>query len=95
MVVIGGGATGVEIAAEFKTILPNIGVTLINSNSQLVGPFSERSQQALQNQLTTQFGIKLVLGMSLVPWVNILECIFHFSIVLHDFWGLGTSFTQL
>eukprot|EP00111_Clytia_hemisphaerica_P017918 TCONS_00053026-protein len=74
VVVIGGGATGVEIAAEFKTILPNIDVTLINSNRQLVGPFSERSQQALQTQLSTQFGIKLVLEERVTNLNELEQC---------------------
>jgi len=74
VVVIGGGATGVEIAAEFKTILPNIDVALINSNRQLVGPFSERSQQALQTQLSTQFGIKLVLEERVTNLNELEQC---------------------
>ena len=62
--IVGGGATGVEIAAEIKSEYPDQSkeVTIVNSNNNLVAPFSDQSQQALQTQLKDKFGIKLVLS---------------------------------
>ena len=64
IVIVGGGATGVEIAAEIKSEYPDQSkeVTIVNSNNNLVAPFSDQSQQALQTQLKDKFGIKLVLS---------------------------------
>jgi len=60
--VVGGGATGVEIAAELATFYPSKEITLIHSSNHLLTPaLSERSQTFLQNQLRTQFNIKLLL----------------------------------
>lgn len=63
IVIVGGGATGVETAAEFATFHPDKEVTLVhNSEMLLTNLLSERSQQFLQNQLRTQFAVNLILG---------------------------------
>jgi len=62
IVIIGGGATGVEIAAEYTSAYQDKEVTVVNSNNQLVAPFAERTQLHFQELLTNQHRIKLVLG---------------------------------
>lgn len=63
IIIVGGGATGVETAVEFAVAYPDKEITIVhNSLMLLTDKMTERSQQFLQNQLTTQFHIKLVLG---------------------------------
>ncbi|XP_057291756.1 ferroptosis suppressor protein 1-like [Hydractinia symbiolongicarpus] len=63
VVVVGGGATGVETVAEIKTVYPDKEVTLIHATDHLVtDKLTERSQQKLQDIMKNEFKANLLLG---------------------------------
>lgn len=63
VVVVGGGATGVETVAEIKTVYPDKDVTLIHATDHLViDKLTERSQQKLQDIMKNEFKANLLLG---------------------------------
>ena len=66
---IGGGATGTELAAEIAVKYPSKQVTLLHSRDNLVNDdFSNKFQKKLKNILK-RFKINLILGMS-CPVIN-------------------------
>lgn len=77
VVIIGGGATGVELAAELMrrmeifasylsgTVPPRLRITLIETSHKLLGGFPERISQAVKDKLT-QLGIDVRTGTKVV-----------------------------
>lgn len=63
VVIIGGGAVGVEMAAELKLVQPNTDVTLIHSRSQLLSaePLPSEFKDAIA-PLVRKANVNLVLG---------------------------------
>ena len=57
----GGGATGVEIAAEIKNWLPAISVTLLDSEEQILSGFSPRAVQKVCVRLR-RLGVRIFSG---------------------------------
>lgn len=58
---IGGGAVGVEMAADIKSYFPDKEVTLIHSRAQLLPRFGKRLQDHAAKALT-ELGVELKLG---------------------------------
>lgn len=63
VVVIGGGAVGVEMAAELKLVQPDVKVMLIHSRSQLLSaePLPDEFKDAIA-PLVRETGVELLLG---------------------------------
>ena len=67
VVVIGGGATGLEVAAEVAVAKPEKEVTLIHGSEWLLNnTLTPKSQTKLKNMLEKDLQIKLVLGMGIL-----------------------------
>lgn len=63
VVIIGGGAVGVEIAGEVATDYPDKEVTIIHARDSLVEPAtSDRFRASVQKQLE-ELNVKLIFGM--------------------------------
>ena len=61
--VVGGGPTGVELAAELRVEYPDMEVTLVHGSEHLLTPdLTAKGQARLQDMLTKDFKIRLVLG---------------------------------
>ncbi|WFD44669.1 hypothetical protein MPSI1_003339 [Malassezia psittaci] len=61
IVLVGGGALGVELATDIKTLFPEKDVTLIHSRKQLLPNFDARIHEHASAQLK-KLGVNLVLG---------------------------------
>lgn len=61
IVLVGGGALGVEFATDIKSIYPDKDVTLIHSRKQLLPNFDHQVHEAAHQRLT-ELGVNLVLG---------------------------------
>ncbi|OJJ45264.1 hypothetical protein ASPZODRAFT_133905 [Penicilliopsis zonata CBS 506.65] len=59
--VLGGGAAGVELAADIKSYRPEKEVTLIHSRGSLLNTYGEKLQQAAFDELT-KLGVHICLG---------------------------------
>ncbi|KAJ2160089.1 hypothetical protein GGF46_002547 [Coemansia sp. RSA 552] len=60
--VVGGGAVGVELAADLKTDFPDKDIVLLHSRQQLVpGPYMEEFREETV-QVLRKLGVRLVLG---------------------------------
>jgi thioredoxin reductase len=59
--VLGGGAVGVEIAADIKSYFPEKAVTLIHSRAQVLNRFGPRLHEAVLEELE-RLGVRVVLG---------------------------------
>ena len=63
MVVIGGGATGAEMASEIASKYPRKSVTLVTSGKQLVPDISVDKFKNKTKDILIGKGVKLILGM--------------------------------
>ncbi|PWN27600.1 FAD/NAD(P)-binding domain-containing protein [Jaminaea rosea] len=61
VVLVGGGALGVEYATDIKSVYPEKDVTLIHSRQRLLPNFDERIHEVAKARLE-ELGVKLVLG---------------------------------
>jgi NADH dehydrogenase FAD-containing subunit len=61
IVLVGGGALGVEFASDIKSVYPEKSVTLIHSRKQLLPNFDVQVHEAAESRLL-ELGVKLVLG---------------------------------
>lgn len=61
VVLVGGGALGVEFATDIKSVYPDKDVTLIHSRQRLLPNFDERIHTIAKARLE-ELGVKLVLG---------------------------------
>ena len=61
VVLVGGGALGVEFATDIKSIYPDKDVTLIHSRQRLLPNFDERIHEVAKARLE-ELGVKMVLG---------------------------------
>lgn len=61
IILVGGGALGVELATDIKTLYPHKDVTLIHSRQQLLPNFDIRVHEAAMAQLN-ELGVKVLLG---------------------------------
>lgn len=61
VVLVGGGALGVEFATDIKSVYPDKDVTLIHSRQRLLPNFDERIHEHARARLE-ELGVKLVLG---------------------------------
>jgi pyruvate/2-oxoglutarate dehydrogenase complex dihydrolipoamide dehydrogenase (E3) component len=61
IVVIGGGAVGVQTATDIKELYPNKSVTLLHSRNTLMNRFHTDISTVILNRFT-ELGIKTVLG---------------------------------
>jgi NADH dehydrogenase FAD-containing subunit len=74
VVVIGGGAVGIEMAAELKLVQPALDVTLIHSRNKLLSsePLpSECSDMAIE--ALKELGVKLILGKRVLDTAEVKE----------------------
>ncbi|KAG7280311.1 hypothetical protein CRUP_026852 [Coryphaenoides rupestris] len=65
ILVVGGGATGVEMAAELKTEFPGKKVVLVHSRIALANPELLSSVRQQAKEVLLQKGVELVLGQKL------------------------------
>ncbi|PWN21569.1 FAD/NAD(P)-binding domain-containing protein [Microstroma glucosiphilum] len=61
IVLVGGGALGVEFATDIKSVYPDKDVTLIHSRQRLLPNFDERIHEIAKARME-ELGVKLVLG---------------------------------
>ncbi|KAJ2777486.1 hypothetical protein H4R18_005130 [Coemansia javaensis] len=65
--VVGGGAVGIEMAADVKSDFPDKAVTLVHSRSSLLpGPFLDELRIATADALQNRLGVRLELGRRVV-----------------------------
>ena len=62
MVIVGGGACGVETAGEIATDMPDLKVTLVHSSDILCSPELNHKFQKRVKEMLTKLGVDLVLG---------------------------------
>ncbi|QDS72569.1 hypothetical protein FKW77_000802 [Venturia effusa] len=72
VVVVGGGAVGVEVATELKTVSPGLDVTLIHSRDRLLSaePLPEEFKDKTLD-LVHETGVKVILGHRVLETTNI------------------------
>ena len=61
IVIIGGGAVGVQMATDLKDLYPEKSVTLVHSREQLMNRFAS-GLDAIVKQRCAELGVRLVLG---------------------------------
>lgn len=61
IVIIGGGAVGVQLSTDIKELFPEKEVTLVHSRKQLMNNFHHGLHELIE-QRANQLGLKLVLG---------------------------------
>lgn len=61
IILVGGGALGVEYATDIKSVYPDKDITLIHSRQRLLPNFDERIHTIVKARLE-ELGVKLVLG---------------------------------
>ena len=66
VLIIGGGPTGVELAAEIVADLPGKKVTLVQAHSRLLPQLTEAASAAALTELTTM-GVTVLLGAKVPP----------------------------
>ncbi|KAJ2355160.1 hypothetical protein GGF43_002852 [Coemansia sp. RSA 2618] len=67
VVVVGGGAVGIELAADIKCDFQDKSVTLVHSRAlPLPGPFKDELRENVVDILQRQIGVDLVLGQRVV-----------------------------
>ncbi|KAJ2304023.1 hypothetical protein IWW55_002632 [Coemansia sp. RSA 2706] len=65
--VVGGGAVGIEMAADIKSDFPKKAVTLVHSRAlPLPGPFKDEFRSSVVRILRDEIGVDLVLGQRVV-----------------------------
>ncbi|KAF4303657.1 hypothetical protein GTA08_BOTSDO08145 [Botryosphaeria dothidea] len=65
IVVVGGGAVGVEVAADAKSEYPEKSITLVHSREEVIGQFGKRLKDAARKGLE-DLGVEVVLGERVV-----------------------------
>ena len=60
--IVGGGALGVELAADIKTFFPSKDVTLIHSRSELMNKFGQRLRALVLHTLSAELRIRVLLN---------------------------------
>mmetsp|Transcript_12242 Transcript_12242/g.18775 ORF Transcript_12242/g.18775 Transcript_12242/m.18775 type:complete len:435 (-) Transcript_12242:217-1521(-) len=81
IIVLGGGAVGVELAAEIVDYFPEKRVTIVDANSTLVPLFSKTTQDYAHNWLS-QRSVDLCLGRAIKTWDE-KSCEFIDGTILH------------
>ncbi|KAJ2196899.1 hypothetical protein IW139_001823 [Coemansia sp. RSA 353] len=67
VVVVGGGAVGIELAADIKCDFPHKSVTLVHSRAlPLPGPFKDELRHNVVDILQNSIGVELVLGQRVI-----------------------------
>ncbi|KAI0121079.1 hypothetical protein BJ170DRAFT_698544 [Xylariales sp. AK1849] len=65
VVIVGGGAVGVQMAADLKELYPEKEITLVHSRQQLMPVYHEALDTIIKNRFQ-ELGVKLVLGSRVV-----------------------------
>ena len=64
MVIVGGGAVGVELAGEIANKYPEKHITIVHSGNALVtSNFGEKFSSTVKRRLNQSFEINTILGM--------------------------------
>ncbi|KAE8394835.1 hypothetical protein BDV23DRAFT_126500 [Aspergillus alliaceus] len=65
VVIVGGGAAGIELVADAKSLYPEKNVTLVHSRETLLGRFGPRLGKRALQQLK-ELGVRIILGQRLL-----------------------------